>query len=164
MKRLLRTSALAAVCLALASCQPAPRDIVVKWRNGQLVVDFPRSIWRLLGLQDRTYCIQRVELFDPQKMLWVLSLPKDRWESCTDVKMPFAIGKPLTGFESEGRPHLRSGVTYGVLIEGIGEGRVDFRLRGREAPINETDWEKQISAPCGSWDRSCAGTDGLTPN
>ena len=137
-----------AVAVALSSCQPPPRDIIVVWRNGQLVVDFPWSIWRLVGLQDRTYCVRRVELFDPEKLHWTLNTKRN--VQCLDVTMPLSIGGSRTGFVAKGRPALRNGVTYGVAISGIGDGRVDFTLNGNGRPKNEADWKEQIEPPCGS--------------
>jgi hypothetical protein len=144
---------LAAVALALSSCQPPPRDIVVVWRNGQLVVDFPWSLWRLVGLQDRTYCVRRVELFDREKLLWTLDAKED--VQCRDVTMPLRIGGAKAGFVSKGQPALRNGVTYGIAIDGIGKGRADFALRRENQPKNETDWQEQIEPPCGSYFGEC---------
>ena len=149
----MRALAAAVVALALSSCQPPPRDILVVWRNGQLLVDFPWSLWRIVGLQDRAYCIRRVELFDPAKLLWTLDMREDG--QCLDVTMPLRLGAPIAGFVSKGRPALRSGVTYGVAIDGIGQGRVDFTLRRDDQPKNEADWEEQIEPPCGSYFGAC---------
>lgn len=142
--------------LASASCQPADRDILVRWRDGRLVVDFPWSLWRWFGLQDRTYCIRRIELFDATRVQWALDMIESG-SSCAEVTMPIEIGQPLGGFASQGTPELRRGIRYGVGISGIGNGRVDFVLRepGRE-PINHTDWRGQLEGPCGSyWGRDC---------
>ena len=148
-----RATALIIIAIALSSCQPAPHDIVVVWRNGQLVIDFPWSFWRLVGLQDRTYCIRRVELFDPKELLWILDTKEE--VQCLEVTMPLRIGSARAGFVSKGQPALRSGVTYDIAIDGIGEGRVDFKLRGHDQPKNEGDWEDQIEPPCGSYFGEC---------
>lgn len=149
-----RTAALlATIALALTSCEPAPHDIVILWRDRQLVVDFPWSLWRLVGLQNRTYCIRRVELFDRQKLLWTLDTKED--VQCLDVTMPLRIGGTKAGFVSKGQAVLRNGVTYGVAITGIGDGRVDFTLRPERQPKNEAEWEKQIEPPCGSYFGEC---------
>ena len=144
-----RVTVVAVIALALSSCQPPPRDIIVVWRNGQLVVDFPWSIWRLVGLQDRTYCVRGVELFDREKLLWTLETKED--VQCLDVTMPLRIGAAKAGFISKGQPALRNGVTYGIAINGIGDGRVDFTLSGNNRPKNEADWRDQIAPPCGSY-------------
>ena len=130
---------------------------MVVWRNGQLVVDFPWSVWRLLGLQDKTYCISRVELFDASKLLWTLEVNQAGpvYRSCLDVTMPLRIGMPIPGFVSKGQAALRSGSAYGLAINGIGDSRVDFTLRGRASPTIESDWTKQIVPPCGSYIGEC---------
>lgn len=142
--------------LALTSCQPADRDIVVVLKNGQPVVDFPWSIWRLVGLQNRTYCIRRIELFDETAVLWSLNVPEGGpvYRSCVDAKMPLRLGSPLPGFISEGRPQLRVGQRYGVATDGTGNGRVDFVLQ-RDGTINITKPERQMEAPCGSRFSDC---------
>lgn len=117
------------------------------------MVDFPWSLWRLVGLQDRNYCIRRVELFDPEKLLWTLDMREEG--QCLDLTMPLRIGGSATGFVSKGQPALRSGVTYGIAIDGIGEGRVDFTLRGDDQPRNEADWDEQLEPPCGSYFGEC---------
>ena len=117
------------------------------------MVDFPWSLWRLVGLQDRTYCIRRVELFDPAKLLWTLDMREDG--QCLDVTMPLRVGGPAAGLVWKGQAALRSGVTYGIAIDGIGNGRVDFTLREDEQPRNEADWEEQIKPPCGSYFGEC---------
>jgi hypothetical protein len=157
MGRLSRAASLAVLAMALTSCQPPSRDIVVVWRNGQLVVDFPWSLWRLVGLQDKSYCIRRVELFDASKLLWTLDKNEAGpiYHSCLEVTMPLRIGMPIAGFVSKGQPALRAGSTYGVAISGIGDGRVDFTLRGHGSPTIETDWKKQIEPPCGSYFGEC---------
>jgi hypothetical protein len=148
-----RAALLAAAAFSLSSCQPPPRDIVVVWRNSQLMVDFPWSLWRLVGLQDRTYCVRRVELFNREKLLWTLDTKED--VQCLDVTMPLRIGSAKAGFVSKGQPAFRSGVTYGIRIAGIGDGRVDFTLRPDRKPKNEADWEEQIEPPCGSYFGEC---------
>ena len=117
--------------LALASCQPPDREIVVRIRNGKLVADFPWSVWRLIGLQTRTYCIRRVELFGEEAVLWSLNVPENEpvYYSCLDVRMPLPIGHAVAGFVSKGRPQLRSEQVYGVAIDGTGNARVAFALR-----------------------------------
>jgi hypothetical protein len=151
-----RAASVVVLAAALASCQPPDRDIVVRWHNGQLVVDFPWSLWRLVGLQDKTYCIRRVELFDGTKLLWILEMIEaDR--SCLDVTMPLKVGGSIAGFVSKGRPAPRWGVRYGIAIAGIGRGRVDFTLRADATPENVRDWEKQMQPPCGSYFDECAG-------
>jgi hypothetical protein len=144
-----RAICVAIVALALNSCQPPDRDIVVVWRDGQLVVDFPGSLWKLVGLQDRTYCIRRVELFEPTRPIWTLEMKEKGpvYHSCLKVTMPLRLGTSMPGFVSKGQAVLRSGVTYGLVIDGIGRGRVDFTLRGHASPKNETDWRKQIDGP-----------------
>lgn len=117
------------------------------------MVDFPWSFWRLVGLQDRTYCIRRIELFDPKELLWTLDIKGDG--QCLDVTMPLRIGGAKAGFMSKGQPSLRSGVTYGIAIVGIGTGRVDFTLRQDDQPENERDWGKLIEPPCGSYFGEC---------
>jgi hypothetical protein len=151
------------ICLALGSCSPAPRDILVKWRKNLLVVDFPWSFWRAIGRQDRTYCIDRVEVFDSEKMQWVLAMKENYPTSCVEVTMPLIIGQPMRAFDSRGRPQFRSGVTYGVRIDGIGDGLVDFKLTANGEIENETDWDALIEPPCGSRRGSCRGPDGLQP-
>ena len=152
-----RVIVLAGIALALCSCQPPPRDIILVWRNGHLVVDFPWSVWRLVGLQDRTYCIRGVELFDRTKLLWTLETKEE--VQCLDVTMPLRIGHAKEGFISKGRPALRKRVTYGVAIDGIGYGRVDFELSANNQPKNEADWDDQIAPPCGSYFGKCPQRD-----
>jgi len=142
--------------LALASCQPPDRDIIVVLKNGQPFVDFPWSVWRLVGLQNRTYCIRRIELFDARAVLWSLNVPEDGpvYHSCLEVKMPLRLGSPLAGFASKGRPQFRAGQQYGVAIDGTGNARVDFVLRpGGSANITEP--ERQMEPPCGSQFSDC---------
>jgi hypothetical protein len=155
--RFSRAACAAVLVLALTSCQPPDRDIVVVWRNGHLVVDFPWSLWRLVGLQDRTYCIRRVELFDPTKLLWTLDMKGDGrvYNSCLDVRMPLRVSRPMVGFISKGHPVLRTGVTYGIAIDGIGNGRVDFTFRREASPKNVTDRKTQMEPPCGSYLGEC---------
>ena len=141
--------------LTLTSCVPA-RDIIVVLKNGQPVVDFPSSIWRLVGLQNRTYCISRVEVFDSKAVLWSLGVPSDEpvYRSCINVKMPLQLGSPHAGFVSQGRPQFRAGQHYGVGIYGTGYGRVDFVFR----PVgltNITEPERQMEPPCSSEFNAC---------
>ena len=152
MKRPARAAILAVLALALGSCQPPPRDIIVVWRGGHLAIDFPWSLWRLVGLQDRSYCISRVELFNAERLLWALDAGRVQ---CLDVRMPIRIGGPLEGFSTFGQADIQPSVTHGIAIDGIGSGRVDFVLRGRRAPRNVTDWEDQMEPPCGSSFGSC---------
>ena len=153
MRALPRVTVLTVIALTLSSCQPPPRDVVVVWRNRELVVDFPWSFRRLVGLQNRTYCVRRVELFSRAKLLWTLDTKED--VQCLDVTMPLRIGRPKAGFVSKGQPALRSGFTYGIAIDGIGKGRVDFTLREDNRPKNEADWDEQIEPPCGSYFGEC---------
>ena len=152
---------LALLTASLASCHPAPRDIVVVWRDSHLVVDFPWSLWRLVGLQDRTYCIRRIELFDSSALLWTSEVDDTGpiYHSCLDIRMPIRIGGSMKDFVSNGRIKLRSGVTYGIAISGTGDGRIDFTLDGRAPPKNEPDREKQIEPPCGSYFGECRAPD-----
>ena len=154
---LLRGSAVATLALTLASCQPADRDIRVVWRQERLVVDFPWSIWRLVGLQDRTWCVRKIELFDSSKLLWTLEMQQKPpvYHSCYDVTMPIAIGANRSSFVAKGRPTLRDGVRYGIRVDGLGNGRVDFVLRGQKAPQNISDWKQLMAAPCGSYFGEC---------
>jgi hypothetical protein len=142
--------------IALTSCQPRDRDVVVAVRNGQLVVDFPWSFWRVVGLQNRIYCIRRLELFDRTRLLWSLNVPEGGpvYHSCLDVTMPLRLGDPVAGFVSEGRPQLSAGQLYGLAIDGTGNARVDFML-GREGITTITEPERQMQAPCYSRTSDC---------
>lgn len=151
MKPRLRAAAVIALGLVLASCQPPPRDIVVVWRNDRLVIDFPWSLWRLIGWQDREWCIDRVELFDQAGMLWTLNANR----GCEHIRMPIVIGQPMPRFTAYGQPQMQPSVTYGVRVAGIGNGMVDFVLRGRKTPKIETEWDRLIAAPCGSHFGNC---------
>ena len=141
----LRVLAAALLGLALGSCQPAERDIRVTLQDGQFVIDFPWSFWRLIGLQDRTYCIRRVQLYDASGLIWLLNAGRD--VQCEDVRMPIEIGAPLNGLTSLGQPVIQAGVTYGVAIEGIGDGRVAFVSDGEKVE-NITD-RNAMAPPCG---------------
>jgi hypothetical protein len=152
-----RTSWVVFLLLALASCQPADREIVVLLRNGKLVADFPWSVWRLIGLQNRSYCIRRVELFDQETVLWSLNVPETTSPPRLCVRMPLPIGQSAAGFVSVGRPQLRNERVYGLAIDGTGNGRVDFVLR-RGVLSNITEPEQQLEAPCGSQFRTALGT------
>lgn len=145
--RLVRWFALAALPLSIMGCQPPNRDIRVVWRGNGLVIDFPWSLWRLIGWQDRTYCVDSVELYDSRAVLWALKIASDR--QCIGVQMPIRIGSTRSGFESRGTPRLKPGVRYGIAVDGIGTGRVDFEVRpGRQATLlNETDWKELIEHP-----------------
>jgi hypothetical protein len=107
----------------------------------------------VVGLQDRTYCVRRLELFDRQTLIWTLDTKED--VQCLDVTMPLIIGRAKAGFVSKGRPALRNGVAYGIAIWGIGRGRVDFILHGENEVENEANWERQIEPPCGSYFGAC---------
>jgi hypothetical protein len=136
---------------ATASCQPPDRDIRVRWREGALVIDFPWDVWRMLGMQDRSYCIGEVLLYEAGKILWTLHWPGNP-VSCSDVEMPLAIGRPREGFTSTGAPRLKPGVRYGIAVEGLGNGRVDFILGDPgEQPVNITRWQELMPAPCGTY-------------
>lgn len=145
---------LAAIC-ALPACQPPDRDIrVIVDAKGSLIIDFPWSVWRLIGLQDREYCIREIELFDAAKVHWRLKVREANGEyvQCLDVRMPIKIGEQIRGFRAtKDMPKLTTGVRYGVGIDGIGEGRVDFVLRKPGgAPLNVSGWDKVMRGPCGS--------------
>ena len=142
--------------VALTSCQPPDRDIVVRVKDGRPVLDFPWSVWRLVGLQNRNYCIRRIELFDGNAVLWTLNVPEDEpvYHSCLDVRMPLELGTPAAGFVSRGRPQLKPGKRYGVFIDGTGNARVDFVLRPN-GPMSITDPERQMDPPCGSQASEC---------
>ncbi|WP_310467467.1 hypothetical protein [Sphingomonas sp.] len=113
------------------------------------MIDFPWSLWRLIGRQDRTYCIDHVYLFDAEELHWALDLAAD--VQCVDVQMPLRIGKGRDGFRSTGKPQLIPGVTYGVEISGIGNGRVDFELRRPgQSPFNESYPDAVLGSPCPS--------------
>jgi hypothetical protein len=145
--RAFQSFALLALTVALTGCQPPSRDLRVIWRDSGLIIDFPWSLWRVIGWQDRSYCIHKVELYDSRAVVWKLKL--EREQQCLDVEMPIRIGAAPSGFKSLGTPILKRGVRYGIAIEGIGDGRVDFELvSGRRGqPINATDWEKLIEHP-----------------
>ena len=148
MRLALRRSLLAALSLSLNACEPPDRDIRVVWRDGQLVVDFPWSLWRLVGLQDRIYCVRRVELFDEKGLVWTLTTKAD--VQCEHVQMPIWLGRPLAKFVSTGRPKLDPGVTYGVEIEGIGNANVAFVLNGSK--VRNITERNAMPAPCaGKW-------------
>lgn len=149
-----RTWALLVATVALMSCQPADRDIRVIWKGDTLMVDFPWSFWRLVGLQDRTYCVYEIELFDRSKVHWRQKVRKDDgiWIDCLDVQMPIEIGAKRARFMSEGKPQLIPGVRYGIGINGIGDGRVDFVFRKRgDEPATIRGWDKVMRGPCGSY-------------
>ena len=140
--------------MALTSCQPPDRDIRVVWRGDFLAIDFPWSLWRLVGLQDRKYCVSEIELFDKAKVLWRQKIrrTKGHWVDCIDVRMPIKLHKTLPGFEGSAFPKLVSGTRYGIGIRGLGDGRVDFIASGREDdPINISGWDKVMQGPCGGW-------------
>ena len=148
MRRVIARLVVVAGVLSVASCQPPDRDIRVSWRDGRLVVDFPWSLWRLIGLQDRDYCVQRIELYDVSNLLWMAELNEDA--QCKDVRMPVVLGSPLAGFSSVGQPSLKQGRTYGVAFEGIGHGRVAFVLSGRR--VQNITERYELSPPCaGVW-------------
>ena len=139
---------MAVLSLSVSACEPANHEIRVARREGQLVVDFPWSVWRLVGLQDKNYCVHRVELFDEQGLVWTLTTKAD--VQCEWVRMPILLGKPLARFVSVGRPTLQAGVTYGVAIEGIGRANVAFVLDGDKV-TNITERNAMPPACAGDW-------------
>lgn len=147
-----RLPVLIVFALALGSCEPAEHDIRVVWRNGRLAIDSPWTVWNVIG-RGRSYCLSRIELFDSNALLWTLDIRKDG-PSCIDLDMPIPLGTGAPRFESTGRPRLHEGVRYGVATYGLGRGRVDFVIRGREPPVNFTDRRRQIEPPAGSQDRA----------
>ncbi|QNM82466.1 hypothetical protein H8M03_10700 [Sphingomonas sabuli] len=153
-----RVTLLAGLMLLLTSCQPPARDIIVNWHNGRLLVDFPWSLWRLVGLQNRNYCFSQVELFDQSQVLWMLKQDEKGpvWHSCFDVQMPFAIGVPLEKFTAAGIARLQRGKVYGIDIRGIGRERVDFMLRTGSKIAIERDWERVIDPPCKQLQSECS--------
>ena len=142
-----RWLALAILCATTMACQPPDRDIRVSLRDNGLIIDFPWSLWRAVGRQNRTYCVREVELYDSRAVLWTLKMASDG--QCIDIQMPIRIGVARSGFESRGIPRLKPRVRYGIAIRGIGRGRVDFELKpGRQAEVlNETDWDELIEHP-----------------
>ena len=150
MRRLLTLFSLA---LCVGSCSPAPRDIRVVWQDGLLVVDFPWSFWRLIGLQNRSFCITEAALFDQAESLWRIKM-NDNPASCLDVHMPIILGRAPRGFVEEGVPRLERGVQYGFGIYGSEDGRVDFVVTGQSNEIrNITDYKDMIQPSCGFGDR-----------
>jgi hypothetical protein len=145
----------------LTGCQPPDKDVVVVLRHGQLFVDFPWSFWRMIGRQDRTWCVEGVDLYDQRGLHWQLT--KENFEKqCVHVTMPIRIGGELVGFTSKGRPQLRHDTRYGVAIRGIGDGRVDFELEtGKNRLLNETEWGRLIKPPCDTWFGVSCGADQL---
>ena len=135
----------ALLALTLGSCSAPDRDIRVTVRGGQFAIDYPWSLWRLVGLQDRTYCIRRVQLYDASGLIWLLNTRRD--VQCERVRMPIDVGKQLNGFNALGNPAIQTNETYGVAIDGIGHGRVAFVYDGKSVE-NITDG-KAMAPPCG---------------
>ena len=115
------------------------------------MIDFPWSFWRLIGRQDRTYCIDKLYLYDQRHVLWTLTMAKE--VQCVDVQMPIRIGSPQAGFIAGGRSPMEPGVRYGVAISGIGNARVDFVMPANRdsQPINVADWDELMEPPCGTY-------------
>src|SRR3954471_14888299 len=108
------------VLLGLGSCSPAPRDIRVRLEGSSLIVDFPWSFWRLVGLADRSWCVSEIQVFDKERIIW--GAQRTSGDSCTEVRMPIVIGKAPPGFVSEGTARFRLGVQYGVGISAPAQG------------------------------------------
>ncbi len=152
---MLRAFAAASVAFVLSTCSPPNRDIRVVVHKGQFLIDFPFSLRRLIGLQNRDYCISGIEMFDRQKLLWTVRMIENQ-RSCRHVTMPIALGKPLKGFVSFGRPAIAKNALYGIAIDGIGDARVDFVVDDRRGVQNFTAWKAQFPPPCGSYFGSCS--------
>ena len=134
-----------ALSLLLGACSPPDRDIRVALRDGKLIVDYPRSFWRLVGLQDRTFCLRRIQLFRGDRLIWMMTLTGDG--QCSEVRMPLVLGEPLDFFIPAGSANIQPGVIYGVAIDGIGHGGAAFRVRNGEVEnVGEV-----AESPCGQW-------------
>jgi hypothetical protein len=144
-----RVVALLMLVLCTASCTFV-REIRVASRGGQLVIDFPWSFWRMVGLQDREYpCVDRIEVFDAARLLWVLDAGH-RSGNCADAAMPITIGQPKTGFNSKSTIPLKPG-RYGVAVQSYADARVDFILHRDGSVQNITQWDELMQAPCGAY-------------
>jgi len=143
-----RLCILLALALCAGSCSIS-REIRVVQRGGQLAIDFPWSLWRLVGLQDRVYpCVYMIELFDSERLLWALDSVQPRG-GCVDAAMPIIIGEPRQGFLATGTARLRPG-RYGVSVQSWADGRVDFVLRADGSVENITKWNEHMLPPCGT--------------
>ena len=141
--------------LVETSCTPAPPEIRVFRRDHALVIDFPWTLSRWLGLQDRNLCLRHIEVFDAKRVVWSLDYEADRG-SCVNVKVPIPMGVPVDGFMTSGPLVLQAGRTYGVGLDDLT--RVDFVPFTDRPPRNVADWteyQKLFEAPCGSRWSSC---------
>ncbi len=144
-----RLAVLLILALATSSCSFS-REIRVVVRDEGLVLDFPWSLWRIVGLQDREYpCIEGIELFNHERLLWSLDAAHPSG-NCVDAKMPIPIGRPSPGFTANGTFRLVPG-HYGVGVRSYATARVDFVV-GRDGSVqNITEWNERMTAPCGTY-------------
>jgi|KBSMisStaDraftv2_1062788.scaffolds.fasta_scaffold505386_2 hypothetical protein len=154
-----------AVALSLSlietSCTPAAPQIKVFRRDHALVIDFPWTLSRWLGLQDRNLCLRHIEVFDAKSVVWRLDYEADK-SPCVNVKVPIRMGAPVEGFVASGPLVLHAGRTYGVGLDDLT--RVDFVPFTNRPPRNVADWteyQKWFEAPCGSrWSKCGNPGDG----
>ncbi len=148
---MMRLTILLAVALCTSSCSIV-REIRVFARGEQLFIDFPWSLWRLVGLQDRTYpCIDRIEVYDRKRVVWEMDAAQPSG-ACADARMPIEIGRPREGFIARGAGRLQPG-RYGVSIQSYAHGRVDFVLKADRSVRNIGDWDEWMEGPCGTYGR-----------
>lgn len=146
-----------------ASCTPAAPEIRVFRRDHALVIDFPWTISRWLGLQDRNLCLRHIEVFDAKRVVWSLDYEADRGP-CAKVQVPIPMGVSLDGFVPSGPLVLAAGRTYGVGLDDLT--RVDFVPFKDRPPRNIADYHKYrqwFEAPCGSRWSSCGNPDHTNP-
>jgi hypothetical protein len=134
------------LAIILGGCTPAAPDIRVFRRHHALVVDFPWSVWRIIGLEDRSLCLRHIQVFDAQRVVWREDVSGGREAPCVDLRVPIPIGVPSKGFVSDGPLKLQAGRTYGVALDDLTE--VDFVPFADKSPQNIVDFSKFIQPPC----------------
>lgn len=132
---------------ALSACQPPDKEVLVKSRSGTLIVDFPWSVWRLVGLQDRTWSIREIVVYDRQEVIWRAVSNEEDW--VREVRMPIVLGAARAGFKVKGSAQFRRNHRYGVAVDGIGNGRVDFEIGDDGEVRNFVGRNELIQPPCG---------------
>jgi hypothetical protein len=141
-----------ALALAESSCTLAAPEIRVFRHDNALFVEFPRTVWRWLGLQDRNLCLRRIEIFDASKIVWREDVLGGDLAPCVSLKVPIRLGVQTKGFAETAPLHLKGGVTYAVVLDELS--RVDFIPFADRTPTNITDHSKFFEAPCDSrWSR-----------
>lgn len=137
---------LAGLALILSSCTPAAPDIRVFRRHHALIIDFPWSIWRIFGLQDRELCLRHIQVFDTRSVVWREDVPGGQDAPCVVLRVPIPLGVPSKGFVPNGALKLQAGKMYGAALDDLTA--VDFVPFTDKPPQNIVDFSQMIEPPC----------------